>query len=132
MPTHRPGARPKRFAATTFTLALERTREPASPAEAGLPGRSYVARIGDADLELEAQSLLPMVQDDPEQMVAGFHAVWELGRARGRWQTAATARRTEAAFLLDTDPVAAAAALDEAAEVAVAHGLREVLAWVGY
>jgi len=89
-------------------------------------------RVGDADLELEAQSFLPMVQDDPEQMVAGFHAVWELGRARGRWQTAATARRTEAAFLLDTDPVAAAAALDEATEVAVAHGLREVLAWVGY
>ncbi len=110
-------------------MGTDETEEPMRDTERAI---ALAQRARDADLELDARMFRSSVEEDPARVIADLRSVRALASERGRWLTAASARRTEAAFLLDTDPVAAAVALDDAAELAVAHGLREQLAWVEY
>jgi class 3 adenylate cyclase/tetratricopeptide (TPR) repeat protein len=90
------------------------------------------ARAGDADLELDARMFRAGIELDFRRSAEDLAAVWSLARERGRWLTAASARRMEASILLDGDRAAAARALEDAGELCVAHGLRESLAWTEY
>jgi len=89
-------------------------------------------RDGDPTLELEALDMLTMDDGAPPE---AFLAVWrDLGstaRSRGRWELACRALRMQAQARLDLslDP---GPLLDEAAELAVARGLAEALAWTEY
>ncbi len=114
--------------AMAHAMGTDEVEEPKRDAERAM---ELARRAGDADLELDARSFCATIDDDSER-VPDFHGIWTLGLQRGRWQVAASARRMEAAFLLDRDSAAAAAALRDASDLAEAHGLRETQAWVEY
>ena len=89
-------------------------------------------RDGDATLELQAMEMLTVDDDAPPEV---FMAAWRdlglLARSQGRWELACRALRMQAMASLDlsADPQPL---LDEAAELAVARGLTEALAWTEY
>ncbi|MFI5253955.1 MAG: ATP-binding protein [Candidatus Limnocylindrales bacterium] len=89
-------------------------------------------REGDAELELLALEQRTFDEDAPiEAFLAAWQELGQLAARAGRWEQASRALRTQGMVAtdlsLDPHPF-----FDAAAEVALAHGLTEALAWTEY
>ena len=99
---------------------------------------SLARRHGDAALEMEASHMLyhnVLVEQGSvtlDEMLRHDAEVIGLARGLGSWQRVVRTMRMDAAMLVDDRSGEASPLLDQAAEVAEAHGLREELAWMDY
>jgi len=92
---------------------------------------------GDAALELEvAQSLAQLAVEEGEvaldEVLEGNRRIWELALGLGAWQRAVRTMRLNAGMLIEDRTAEAWPLLEEAADLAEAHGLREDVAWIDY
>lgn len=98
---------------------------------------SLAHALGDLRLELEVGMHLVSIAGDEGTLSPPEVAAADLVAARtaaqlGEWQQVCKRLRRRALYLLETDREASAAALEEAAVVAEAHGLTEDAAWADY
>jgi class 3 adenylate cyclase/tetratricopeptide (TPR) repeat protein len=95
-------------------------------------------RHGDPALEMEASDMLfqsVLVEEGKVtlgQMLRHNAEVIRLASGLGSWQRVARAMRLNAGMLAEDRSAESTPWLDQAAEIAEAHGLREELAWVDY
>jgi tetratricopeptide (TPR) repeat protein len=95
-------------------------------------GRALELLRGDR-LELDALHLVAQVEAEAEgSNDEAWRQVAELATARQAWNIAANAIRQRGAILVDDEPYAALAFIDEAEELAQQHGLVEAGAWCDY
>src|SRR6266511_2683142 len=92
---------------------------------------------GDAALELEvAQSLAQLAVEEGEvaldEVLDGNRRIWELALGLGAWQRAVRTMRLNAGMLIEERTAEGWPLLEEAADLAEAHGLREDVAWIDY
>ncbi|HEU5324493.1 MAG TPA: hypothetical protein VFV59_01275, partial [Candidatus Limnocylindria bacterium] len=84
-------------------------------------------------LELEVLEHAGAARDEVDVATpADWERIEELARELGRWSQVASAARVRAVYLAAEDPAAALPGLQQAIEVASAHGLREQAGWADY
>jgi len=123
------GGRLELAAATAHYFVTDRAADVLPAAGRAL---AVARRDGDATLELQALEMLTVDDRAPlEVFMAAWRDLGLLARSQGRWELACRALRMQAMARLDLslDPQPL---LDEAAELAVARGLTEALAWTEY
>jgi class 3 adenylate cyclase/tetratricopeptide (TPR) repeat protein len=89
--------------------------------------------VGDRGLQLDASEWLTIVRmERGDDVRAEWERVYELSAREGRWKKAVDALRMQAVGLLDDHAAETWDLLDQAAELAEAHGLSERIAWLDY